>query len=69
MWKVLPEYTGTRRDISVLHLDTFLQGAHLMPAFDKRPLPRDFHYTYTLDAFRAFYVNKYIDHHANEVAF
>lgn len=69
MWEVRPEYSGAHRDISVLHLDTFLRGAHLMPIFDNIPLPFGFHYTYTLDLFRSFFVNKYIDHHANEIAF
>ncbi|KZP25615.1 hypothetical protein FIBSPDRAFT_733491 [Athelia psychrophila] len=69
MWEVRPEYTGAHRDMSVLHLDTFLRGAHLLPFFDSRPLPFGFDYTYTLDLFRSFFVNKYIDHHAHEIAY
>ena len=30
MWKVKPEFRGNERDISILHLDTFLHGAHLL---------------------------------------
>jgi hypothetical protein len=28
-----------------------------------------FRYKYSLDAFKSFHVNKYVDHHANEIAF
>ncbi|KAI0313865.1 hypothetical protein OF83DRAFT_1208258 [Amylostereum chailletii] len=69
------ERIGTRPDPitgmwkTVEHLDTFLRSAHLMPVYGDGPLPTDFHYTYSLDAFNSYYVNKYIDHHANEIAF
>jgi len=69
MWVVRPDITRGRRDQTVLHLDSFLRGAHLIPVFGNQKLPHDFHYKYSLDAFQAFYVNKYIDHHANEIAF
>ncbi|KAJ7754298.1 hypothetical protein B0H14DRAFT_3096710 [Mycena olivaceomarginata] len=32
-------------------------------------IPTGFRYTYSLDVFKSFHVNKYIDHHANEIAF
>ncbi|KAK0474076.1 hypothetical protein IW261DRAFT_1341846 [Armillaria novae-zelandiae] len=67
MWIVKPDYQG--RDqwpwISVVHLDSLVRGAHLLPLFGHRPMPLNFHYSYSLDYFRAFYVNKYVDHHAN----
>lgn len=69
LWEVRPEFTGTRRDVSVLHLDTFLRGAHLLPSFDQKPIPWGFHFSFTLDLFRSFYVNKYIDHHTHETIF
>jgi hypothetical protein len=69
LWIVRPEITHGRRDQSVLHLDSFLRGAHLIPVYGTEKLPVDFDYSYSLDAFGAFYVNKYIDHHANEIAF
>lgn len=69
MWVVHPEITRGRRKHSVLHLDMLYRGAHLIPVYGKEKLPIGFHYTHSLDAFRAFYVNKYIDHHANEIAF
>ena len=69
MWVVRPDIVHRRRECSVLHLDSFLRGAHLIPVFGAKKVPQDFHFTYSLDAFPAFYVNKYIDHHAHEIAF
>ena len=69
MWVVCPDSTRGIRDRSVLHLDSFLRGAHLIPVYGDETLPVDFHYSYSLDTFQAFYVNKFIDHHANEIAF
>ncbi|KAI9438995.1 hypothetical protein H4582DRAFT_2111280 [Lactarius indigo] len=69
LWVVRPDITHGRRDRTVVHLDSFLRAAHLIPVFGKEAMPLDLHYTYSLDSFRAYYVNKYIDHHANEIAF
>lgn len=69
MWKVKAEVTGGQRDILVLHLDTFLRGAHLLPSFGTTALPHDLNNTYTLDLFNTYFVNKYIDHLAHEMVF
>jgi hypothetical protein len=71
MWMVKPEFhlqTG-KRERSVIHLDSVLRGAHLMPIYGNDFLPRDFHFADTLHAFQAYFVNKFIDHHAFEIAF
>jgi hypothetical protein len=69
MWIVQPDCTRGSRDKSVLHLDSFLRGAHLIPVYTKQSLPLDFKHYDTLDVFNSYYVNKYIDHHAYEIAF
>jgi len=69
MWVVCPDIVRGRQERSVVHLDSFLRAAHLVPVFGTHKLPQGFHFTLSLDAFDAYYVNKYIDHHANEVAF
>ncbi|KAI0282250.1 hypothetical protein BC826DRAFT_1093972 [Russula brevipes] len=69
LWIVRPDCTDGSRDKSVLHLDTFLRAAHLIPVYGDQEIPLDFHFSYTLDSFQAYYVNKYIDHHAFEIAF
>ncbi|KAI0704619.1 hypothetical protein C8Q76DRAFT_820240 [Earliella scabrosa] len=42
---------------------------HLLPVPDHNPIPTRLKHTDTLDVFDAFYVNKYADHHAHEIAF
>jgi hypothetical protein len=69
MWVVRPDRTRGRRDRTVVHLDCFLRAAHLIPVFGKEKMPPDFKYSYSLDTFEAYYVNKYIDHHAYEIVF
>ncbi|KAI9438055.1 hypothetical protein H4582DRAFT_2111606 [Lactarius indigo] len=69
LWVVRPDITRGKRDRTVVHLDSLLRAAHLIPVYGNREIPKDFHYTYSLDSFKAYYVNKYIDHHANEIAF
>lgn len=64
LWIVKPDAV-----ISVVHLDSLLQGMHLIPVYGSHLIPHKFDYTYSLDCFRAFYVNKYADHHSNEIVF
>jgi hypothetical protein len=70
LWMVEPE---TREDgelnLAIIHLDTILWAAHLIPAYrtsdfvNTRLTMHD-----TLDEFKLFYVNKFVDHHVFEVA-
>ena len=69
MWMVQPEVEDDGSPtISVLHLDCIFRAAHLLPIYGDDPIglvsPHD-----SLDAFSAFYVNKYIDHHTFQIAF
>ncbi|KAF8227158.1 hypothetical protein L208DRAFT_1298148 [Tricholoma matsutake] len=69
MWIVEPDFDRHGQLImSVVHLDTILRGAHLMGRADKHSIPHQLKHTDTLDAFKSFYVNKYIDYHAHEIA-
>jgi hypothetical protein len=70
MWVVKPEVDRQgNRLMTVIHLDTILRGAHLIHVYGTSFIPPDFRHYWTLDTFKAFFVNKYTDHHANEVAF
>jgi len=69
LWVVCPDTTRSKQDRTVLHVDSILRGAHLIPVYSSEKLPLDFHYLYSLDLFEAYYVNKYIDHHTNELIF
>jgi hypothetical protein len=70
-WMVKPElHPQTRhRLITVVHLDCILRGAHLMPIYGNAFLPCDFHFSDTLNAFQAYFVNKFINHNAFDIAF
>ncbi|KAG6330366.1 hypothetical protein ID866_8723 [Astraeus odoratus] len=64
MWIVTPEvHFLDRRFHSVIALDTTVHGAHLLGVCRDKILPSDFHFSYSLDTFNVYYVNKYIDHH------
>ncbi|KAF9487600.1 hypothetical protein BDN71DRAFT_1404502 [Pleurotus eryngii] len=69
MWIVRPETSGHHDTpvLSVIHLDSLLWLAHLLPIFASTSLPYNFSHVDSLDAFRAFYINKYIDHHTFEL--
>ena len=67
MWKVHPDIRQGQRLCSVIHLDSILCGAHLLPIFGSNFLPINFDYTYSLDAFAGYYVNHFADHHSHEI--
>jgi len=70
MWIVEPD-----RDLAgfpireIIHLDTIVRGAHLIGVYGEAFLPCGLTFDHSLDIFRAYYVNKYIDHHAYEIAY
>ncbi|KAJ6576363.1 hypothetical protein B0H10DRAFT_2345165 [Mycena sp. CBHHK59/15] len=70
MWMVQPNVDNRgRRVMDIIHVDTILRGAHLIGIYSENFLPRHFKYSESLDRFKAFYINKYTDHHAHEIAF
>jgi len=69
MWVVRPDRTCGRWDRTVVHLDCFLRAAHLIPMYGRQKIPLGFRHSYSLDAFKAYYVNKYIYHHLYKVVF
>ena len=70
LWRVEPDFDGIGlRASSVIHIGAILRGAHLIGACGTQPLPSNFTYHDTFDTFSLFYVNKYADHHAHEIAF
>ena len=70
MWMVKPEMEDDGTQVtSIIHVDTIIRGAHLIGVYGELFLPRDFSHFDSLTAFQACYVNKFIDYHANEIAF
>jgi hypothetical protein len=57
------------RIMSIVHLDAILRSAHLMGIAGVHHIPRHLLHTDSLDAFKSFYVIKFIDYHAHEIAF
>ncbi|KAG2093479.1 uncharacterized protein F5147DRAFT_747888 [Suillus discolor] len=69
MWVVQPSFNDHSPDISVIHIDAIYRAAHLLPIYGTDPIPHHLKFYHSLDNFCAFYVNKFVDHHAFEIAF
>ena len=70
MWIVEPDIDHTgRRMMSVIHIDCIMRGAHLIGVVGPGFLPRAIKPCDSLDVFKAYYVNKYADHHSHTIAF
>ncbi|KAG1819283.1 uncharacterized protein BJ212DRAFT_1446317 [Suillus subaureus] len=54
-------------DLSIIHINCIFHAAHLIPLYGSNVLPRAITLHDSCNVFRAFYVNKYADHHAFEV--
>ncbi|KAF8488275.1 hypothetical protein F5888DRAFT_1796370 [Russula emetica] len=66
LWMVEPDRDAADGSphAAVIHLDTVFRAAHLIGVYGSDFLPKDLSFTDSLDAFRLFYVNKFIDNHA-----
>jgi hypothetical protein len=61
MWIVQPEVNqDSLPGISMI----ILIAAHLIGVFGNTPIPKTLLFSQSLDSFKFFYVNKFIDHHA-----
>lgn len=70
MWQVKPDFDEQGNHIvSVIHLNTILCAAHLIPVFGSTPIDHDIQFTDSLAAFASYYINKFSDYHAHEIAF
>lgn len=58
-----------RRLASVIHIDSILRSAHLIPAYGTHFTPLALRHYNSLYSYPLYYINKYADHHAHEVAF
>jgi len=69
MWMVCPGYLPNHTPhLAIIHIDTIHRSAHLIPIYGTNAISRNIKPCHSYDAFRAFYVNKYVDHHAFEIA-
>ena len=68
MWVVQPDNNDNGSPaVGVIHLDSVLCAAHLMPVFGDQFIPIGLTPDRTLDVFQSFYINRYIDYHAFEL--
>ncbi|KAE9399458.1 hypothetical protein BT96DRAFT_957248 [Gymnopus androsaceus JB14] len=71
LWMVDPDFDREGSpNLEVVHIDCLYHGAHLIGVTGDSRLPtKDSSTTDSLDAYSCFYVNKYVDYHAHEIAF
>lgn len=67
MWVVQPDDDGSPP--SIIHLDSVVRAAHLLPVFGPERVSTTLSFTDTLDTFTRFYVNRFVDHHTFEIVF
>ncbi|KAI5984735.1 hypothetical protein EDD15DRAFT_2375005 [Pisolithus albus] len=69
MWMVRPSFMADgSKNLSVIHVDSIVRGAHLLPIFGREQVPRSVDFHNSLDIYRGFYVNRFADYHAFELA-
>ena len=69
MWMVKPSFYNRDRHLAVIHVDTIIRAAHLLPIFGEEFVPSNVTCHSSLDDYRGFYINHFIDHHAFELIF
>ena len=68
MWVVKPESLSNGSPFfAVIYVDCIIWVAHLLSVYDK-PIPSGVSMITSLDYFKSYYINKYVDYHAFEVA-
>ncbi|KAG1843384.1 hypothetical protein DFJ58DRAFT_717807 [Suillus subalutaceus] len=69
MWIVRPTvHDDGTPNFAVIHIDTIYRAAHLIPVYGPDFIADNIEYFHSYDAFRSFYINKFADHHAFEIA-
>ncbi|KAF9225582.1 hypothetical protein BS17DRAFT_869508 [Gyrodon lividus] len=69
MWMMHPSYLPNHTpNFAIIHIDAIYRAAHLIPIYGANAISHDIKPHHSYDAFRAFYINKYADHHVFEIA-
>lgn len=70
MWQVRPDFNEAgNRLASVVSVDNILRGVHLLPVFAEEYTDLTMTFSDTLYAFHTYFINRYSDYHANEIAY
>jgi hypothetical protein len=67
MWILEAEESGGRRDVGLIHIDTIVRPVHLIADYGQMRIPVNFHFSYSLDVFNRYYLNRYSDYHIHEL--
>ncbi|KAG1726481.1 hypothetical protein EDB19DRAFT_1897639 [Suillus lakei] len=68
LWMVEPSSIDNHAHFVVIHVKSIFRSAHLIPVYGTELLPAVIKSHHILNIFTLFYVNKYADHHAFEIA-
>ncbi|KAG2140490.1 uncharacterized protein EDB93DRAFT_1241854 [Suillus bovinus] len=69
MYMVVPSFDEDGSpNMSIIHIDSIVCGAHLLLIFGTQFVPWGLQFHHSLDVFRGFYINRFIDHHSFELA-
>ena len=69
MWMVRPQFNQRNQpDVTIIHIDSIYRAAHLIPVYGKHFVPSHLRPYHSYNSFRLFYVNRFADHHAFEIA-
>jgi hypothetical protein len=71
LWVVEPDFDDDGNPfLDIVHVDSIYRAAHLLPVYKTTEYTlRTLTMHDTLDTFKRFYVNKFVDYHAFEIAF
>jgi hypothetical protein len=68
MWMVSPDFRQNESPIlAVIHIDSIFCAAHLIPIFRNSFVPDHITHDISLNYFKGFYVNRFVDHHAFDI--
>ena len=68
LWMVRPERDRRGNPtVDSITLGSIVRGIHLLPVYGETQVPHNFDPANALDAFKLFFVNKFIDYHAHEL--
>ncbi|KAF9228066.1 hypothetical protein BS17DRAFT_792960 [Gyrodon lividus] len=68
MWMVTPSFLDNcSKNLAVIHIDSIVCGAHLLPLFGVEVIPEYVPFHNSLDLYCGFYINHFVDHHTFEL--
>jgi hypothetical protein len=70
LWVVEPDFDDDKPHLAIIHVDSIYRAAHILPVYQTNQFTsRSLTMHDTLDTFKRFYVNRFVDYHAFAIAF